>query len=242
MEESNCRAALELVMEDAIGLGLEFARKRTDLLLEEKEPGQFATEADREIERLIRRGIESRFDVAPIVGEELGGHLSHDVSGWAIDPIDGTSNFLRDLPFWGISVALLDQGTPILGAIALPELGISLSAQRGSGLWLSGVSVKRVPKFEAVRMIALGENDYEAGPDTDSRAENLRENGYAVVRYRCAALSLAYSALGSLDGYLENGCGLWDLAAGWLLCQEAGLSVDVRQVDAGRYFIFARHI
>lgn len=240
MEECDRCAELERVMENASRLSLEYARKRTELRLEEKAPGQFATEADRAIERLIRNEIESRFDVAPIVGEELGGRVSRDVSGWAIDPIDGTANFLRGLPFWGISVGLLDKGVPVLGAVALPELGISLSARRGNGLRLNGVSVKRAESFADVRIMALGENDYESGSDTDARAEAFRETGYAVVRYRCAVLSLAYSALGKLDGYLENGCGLWELAAGWLLCQEAVLRVDVRQGDTGRYFIFAR--
>jgi myo-inositol-1(or 4)-monophosphatase len=89
-------------------------------------------------------------------------------------------------------------------------------------------------------VIALGENDFETGPETDDRAQALREAGYSVVRYRCAVFALVNAALGRLDGYIENGCGLWDVAAAWVICEEAGLTVEVEKVAKGRYSITAR--
>nr|WP_250890430.1 inositol monophosphatase family protein [Sphingobium nicotianae] len=89
-------------------------------------------------------------------------------------------------------------------------------------------------------MIALGENDFEPGPASDERAEGLRALDFAVARYGCASFSLAGAALGWTDGYVEHGCGLWDIAAGVVICREAGLCVTASEIAPGRWSIDAR--
>ena len=91
----------------------------------------------------IRSAGRFRIPGDAIIGEEQGGSLGRDVTGWAIDPIDGTSNFALGLPLWGISIGYLENGYPRLGAIALPELGLTLSAASGSGMRLNGAPVRR---------------------------------------------------------------------------------------------------
>lgn len=231
---------LEHIVSDAATVALEFHARRTELIIDEKSAGQFASDADVEVEHQLRREISAQLGDAPIIGEETGGQLSSDISGWALDPIDGTSNFLRGLPMWGVSAGYLDRGRSVLGAIALPELGLLLSAADGSGLRLNQLPIQHSARLSSVKVIAIGENDFESGQETDLRAEELRQDGYAVVRYRCAVFSLASAALGRLDGYIENGCGLWDIAAADVICREAGMSVQSSKISEGRYLIKAR--
>ncbi len=232
-------ATLNRLIAPAIALASDYARRRGTLSASEKSPGQFASDADTEVEALVRRTLEAEFGDVPVIGEEQGGALSETLSGWVIDPIDGTSNFLRGLPVWGISIGLLENGRSVAGAIALPELDLVLTAVRGGGAQVNGAPIARSPAAGG-RMIALGENDFEAGTETDSRAQALRAAGYAVVRYRCAVFSLASAALGRLDGYVEYGCRIWDIAAAEILCREAGLDVTVEALGGGRYAIDAR--
>lgn len=219
---------------------LQWSSDRSQLIVDEKSAGQFASNADIEIEKQLRNDILGSFGDTHILGEEMGGELGPNDTGWAIDPIDGTSNFILGLPSWGISIGYLDKGVSVLGAIALPELGLIVSALRGHGLRVNQQPSPTVARVRAVRMMALGENDYESGSQTDMRAQTLREQGYDVVRYRCAVFSLASAALGRLSGYVENGCGLWDIAAATVICEEAGMVTQTSKIATGRYHIDAR--
>lgn len=231
-------AALRRLIQPAAELALDYARRRERLGVDLKSPGQFVSEADRAVEVAIRAALAEAFGPVPILGEEAGGGLDADGSGWAIDPIDGTTNFLRGLPLWGVSAGLMARGAPIAGIVVLPELGLTLTAQHGRGTVVNGVALP-AGVGSAVGLIALGENGFEPGASTDARAERYRGRCYTVVRYNCAVFSLANVALGRLDGYVENGCSLWDIAAAWLICQEAGVAVDVRRRSDGQYSIVA---
>jgi len=232
--------ALETIMEEASGQAMDWTARRSDLIVDEKSAGQFASNADIEIESMLRRGLSAVFGDTDILGEEMGGALGAGATGWALDPIDGTSNFLLGLPLWGISAGYLEDGAAVVGAIALPELGLLLSAAKGTGLRLNRAARQRPVHKASVKVMALGENDFEPGPETDMRAQSFRERGFAVVRYRCAVFSLASAALGRLGGYVEQGCGLWDVAAADIICREAGMDVDVAEIAPGRYRIDAR--
>jgi myo-inositol-1(or 4)-monophosphatase len=85
------------------------------------------------------------------------------MSGWAIDPIDGTTNFLRGLPMWGISIGVLENGVSVAGAIALPDLDLVLVSDAGKPLQVNGqIWVRRTGPIGG-NLIALGENDWETG-------------------------------------------------------------------------------
>lgn len=232
-------ALLEALIAPASACALGFAARRSEMSVEEKSPGQFASEADRTVEQIIRRTLfETLGDVA-LLGEEEGGGLDADETGWVIDPIDGTTNFLRGLPLWGISIGYVIQGAPMAGVVTLPDLGIVLSAVERGGIRCNGASFERPQAHGAVRLIALGENDFEPGDVTDERARSLREAGFAVARYNCAVFALTSAALGWTDGYIEHGCGLWDIAAGAVICREAGLAVTCQAIAPDRWSIDA---
>lgn len=232
-------ARLARLIAPARALALDYAAPRATLAVDEKSPTQFATEADRAVETVIRETLRAEFGAASILGEEDGGGLDGDGTGWAIDPIDGTSNFLRGLPLWAISIGYVERGVPVAGVVALPQLGEMLSAVKGEGLMRNGQIFVPPPAGHPVRMIALGENDLEPGPQTDARAQHFRDRGFTVVRYNCAVFALTGAALGWNDGYVEHGCGLWDIAAGAVICGEAGLAVSFGEIAPGRWRIEA---
>lgn len=231
---------LQTLLIDAESRAKTWASKRHSIAVNEKSLGQFATDADRDLETFIRERLSEAFPSSAIIGEEYGGTLSASQSGWAIDPIDGTTNFILGLPIWGISIGYLEQGQSKLGGIALPDLGLSLVAAEGAGLFVNQKPTKISPPPIRVKSIALGENDFETGTATDLRAEQFRSEGHSVVRYRCAVFSLAMSALGRLSGYVEHGCGLWDIAAATIICREAGMRVHTSTLAPGRYAVDAR--
>ena len=231
---------LQSILETARRRADDWAEKRQTLGVDEKSAGQFATEADRDLERTIRAELNDAFPSDAAIGEEYGGSLSDSATGWAIDPIDGTTNFILGLPIWGVSIGYIEHGESVLGGIALPDLGLSLSAAKGLGLVVNHKPTRITPLTPQVKSISLGENDFEAGAVTDAKANQFRAEGYSVVRYRCAVFSLAMSALGRLSGYIEHGCGLWDIAAAEIICREAGMRVQTSNLAPGRYAIDAR--
>ena len=104
---------------------------------------------------------------------------------------------------------------------------------------MNGHSFIRPKGSPGGKLIALGENDFESGDRTDARASELRKLGFTVVRYRSAVFSLACAALGRLDGYIEHGCCIWDIAAASVICHEAGLSVTATSLGGERFAINA---
>lgn len=240
MNDDISLSELERIVSEASLRAMQLSAKRSELVIDEKSAGQFVSSADVEIESRIREDLLKSFGQVQMIGEEMGGKLLTASTGWAIDPIDGTSNFLLGLPMWGISVGLIEHGRSTLGVMSLPSLGLLLSAANGGGLRINGLNSPPATRLPSPKVMALGENDFERGSETDLRAESFRRDGYAVVRYRCAVFSLASAALGRLSGYIENGCGLWDIAAATVICREAGMEVRAEEVAEGRYRIDAR--
>ncbi len=209
------------LMHEAGERALDHFRRRDTLALSTKGPLDFVSEADKDIERFARDAVSKTFDGASLAGEELGGEMSDDY--WIIDPIDGTANFLRGNPLWGISLAHMANGVPDIGVIRYPVLGITVSATAGSGLFVDGKAARRDDTFGDVRLAAVGENNRWRAEDIGDVEKHLRHLGWGVAQYRCASISLGFAALGRTDGYLERHLSLWDLAAGVLICREAGL-------------------
>ncbi|HLP23882.1 MAG TPA: inositol monophosphatase family protein [Microbacteriaceae bacterium] len=107
-----------------------------DLRVETKPDRTFVTDADRAVESAIRALVETERPTDGFFGEETG--VSGDSTRqWIIDPIDGTSNYLRGVPIWGTLIALAVDGEPVLGVVSAPALGMRWWAERGSGAWKS---------------------------------------------------------------------------------------------------------
>lgn len=216
-------ASANALMTEAGRRALRLFETREVLNLSAKAPLDFVSEADREIERFFRDELATAFPNQPLVGEEYGGETSADC--WVVDPIDGTANFLRGSPLWGISLAHMCNGEPDLGVIHYPVLGLTLSAETGSGLWVNGKPATRDARFDTARVVAVGENTRWA-PEAIAEIElHLRKARWGVTGFRCASISLGFAALARVDGYIERYTSLWDLAGGVVIAAEAGLTV-----------------
>ncbi len=153
---------------------------------------------------------------------------------WIIDPVDGTTNYAHGLPSVAVSVALWDQGRPVLGVVDLPVLGEVFAAHAGGGAFRNGDPI-RVTKTKDLELSLLGTGfPYaieEYLPEILGNFESLLPKVRGIRRSGAAALDLAYVACGRFDGFYESGLKPWDTAAGMLLVTEAGGRVSRYDAD-----------
>lgn len=197
---------------------------RDSLPLEQKSASDFVSEADRDVETLIRARLQHCLPGDRMLGEEMGGDVSD--SFWAIDPIDGTANFLRGSPLWGVSLGYVEAGRPVVGVVAYPALSLTLSAADGLGIQKNGAAFHRHISFPEIRLASVGESTQWPAEEMAQTELALRRDGWGITEYRCATIGLGFAALGFTDGYVERHTSIWDIAAGAVLCSEAGLVVQ----------------
>jgi myo-inositol-1(or 4)-monophosphatase len=164
------------------------------------------------------------YGVDGIVGDQASEHQ------WVVDPLDGPVNYFYGIPHFCISIALRFKSEIIVGVIYDPSRDEMWSGQKGEKPRLNGrhfhVS-ERVDLAEAVISIGLS----KTGEMIDSNLPLLQEMIHRVRKCRVlgsAALDRAYVACGRFDAYIERGISLWDIAAGWILVETAGGTVDLR--------------
>lgn len=182
------------------------------------------TEFDRASEQFIVARLASQRPDDSIVGEE--GTETPGTSGisWLIDPIDGTTNFLYDLPGYAVSIAACDTHGPLASAVYLPRTNELFSAHRNGGSTLDGhrIAVSGASDL-ATSLIATG---FSYLPHRRvrqaARVTQLLPLVRDIRRLGAASVDLCYVACGRLDAYFEEWLGPWDLAAGQLIASEAG--------------------
>lgn len=187
------------------------------------------TEIDREAESAIRAVIQGHFPADSILGEEQGGPIWDQGRVWIVDPLDGTVNFVHRVPQVAVSVALWEDGMPLVGVVVDVARGDEFVATVGEGATLNGEPI-RVSETAILdsSLIVTGfpydRRQYAA--DYLRVVEEVMLVTMGTRRLGAAALDLAWVACGRFDGYWEhggpNGLKPWDLAAGALLVTEAG--------------------
>jgi len=190
---------------------------------EVKGRGDYVTATDRDSESAILDVLAREAPGVPVLAEERGGLRAQTM--WAVDPLDGTTNFTRGFPIVGISVALLDHGRPVAGAVLAPYLRLEFTMAHGRGAFLNG---ERLPEHRvldpSIAVVATGFpfRNEQLLPRYLSmlgralgRFEDLRRAG-------AAALDLAWTSSSTFDGFFELGLNTWDVAAGAGLVLEVG--------------------
>ena len=189
---------------------------------ETKGVGDYVTAVDRAAEAAAIAVLRNGAPDIDVLAEEGGGERTARM--WVIDPLDGTTNFIRGFPEVGVSVALVVDGAPAVGAVHAPLTGGMWTAIAGEGAYdsagrrldIAGVSGDGVTAtgfpFRHKELMARYVPVFEA---VLRGFEDLRRAG-------AASLDLAYAALGTWDGFFELNLRLWDIAAGSLLVREAG--------------------
>jgi len=202
----------------------------------EKAPGDWVSDVDLASETTIREELARLAPGIAFFGEEGGGERGR--LGWFVDPLDGTANFLHRFPAVGVSVALVEDGRPVVGVVHAPLIGETYTARAGGGAFRDGdpltisarppegaicatgfpfrAKADRLPSYFPVFEAAL------------RQFEDLRRAG-------SASLDLAWTASGTFDGYFEQALGTWDVAAGALLVREAGGVVTDWEGDDGAW-------
>ncbi len=199
------------------------------------------TEADMQCDVLIREKLTQAFPEHNLVTEELGQSPKGSRYTWYVDPIDGTINYSRGFPLWGVSVGLADGHDMLCGAIYLPATDELFTAVRGEGAFLNGERIHVSPATDLSQAI-LSHGDFNVGADEVARkaineANFLARMGTvsAVQRVKClgsAVVEGAYVASGRMEGYCMVILNPWDVAVTSLLVREAGGEVTTLEGEA----------
>ncbi len=199
--------------------------------------------ADHEAESYLFKLIPGSDDV---LAEEGSNRDTGSRRKWVVDPLDGTVNFLHGIPFWCVSIAVIDDGELRAAVVHAPALGQTFTASRGEGCALNGdpIEVSRTTDIgEAMLGTGFAYNRNEVPDNNIDNWARMVLQAAGLRRMGAAALDLAYTAAGHLDGYWELHLSPWDVAAGTLLVREAGGKVsDFSGREDVASVLYSRHI
>lgn len=224
------RAQLETYLREArriAQLAGDLLLARFELLHEMEFKGDInpVTDADKLSEGLVTGEFHKHFPDHAIIAEEGTVVESKSPYCWIIDPLDGTTNYAHRFPIFGISIALLEEGKPVVGVIVAPKLGEEYHALKGRGAFLNGKPIHVSTMKDLGRSFLATGEPYDVRVNPDYHMELVKrfiQNSLAVRRAGAACLDLAQVACGRFEGYWEAGLKPWDVAAGMLLVEEAG--------------------
>jgi myo-inositol-1(or 4)-monophosphatase len=237
---------LDIATEAALAAGVvlqDYLGKLENAITEKGRPGDLVTIADKASEQVILEVLRRHFPQHSILAEESGklGNQDNEFL-WAIDPLDGTTNYAHQYPCFAVSIGLLINGVPKVGVIYDPFRDELFRAAAGLGATRNRrpIQVSQTAELSKSLLVSGFAYDRRETPD-NNYAEfcHLTHLTQGVRRDGAAALDLAYVACGRVDGYWERGIAPWDVVAGIILVQEAGGNVTAydgtpMKIDSGR--------
>ena len=233
--------ATEAVMSAGVVLQDHWGKLET---IEEKgRSGDLVTEADKKAEAQILKVLRRHVPEHQILAEESGqlGDGGNEYL-WAIDPLDGTTNYAHGYPIAAVSVGLLIEGIPQVGAVYNPFRNELFRAAKGLGATCNRRPIRVSQTAELIKSLLVTGFAYDRRETTDNNYAEfcyLTHLTQGVRRSGSASLDLTDVACGRLDGYWEKGLRPWDIAAGIVLVEEAGGKVTAYdgsplEIDSGR--------
>ncbi|PSR15619.1 inositol monophosphatase [filamentous cyanobacterium CCP3] len=254
LSESNLQRWLDSATEAALAAGavLQHYWGNLSRIDEKGRSGDLVTEADRGAEAAVMAVLERHLPADHgVLAEESGVIRGREASLlWAIDPLDGTTNYTHQYPFCAVSIGLLAEGEPVLGVVYDPIHNDLFRAATGLGASLNRrpIHVSKTDRLAQSLLVTGFAYDRRETPD-NNYAEfcHFTHLSQGVRRGGAAAIDLAYVACGRLDGYWERGLAPWDIAAGIVLVREAGGRVTAydgspMDVMAGRLLASNGHL
>lgn len=200
-------------------------RRKSSFIIDEKSFNNLVTEVDKQAEEQFVAGLKSFFPDAGFIAEEGTGEKKEGGYNWIIDPIDGTTNFVHNVPFYCTSVALEYKGDMLLGVIYNPSNAELFSAAKGQGAFMNHqpISVSNTVELNE-SLIATGfpYDDFNREENYFDVLKLFTHKTRGIRRLGSAALDLAYVACGRFESFYEYGLNPWDVAAGVVLVKEAG--------------------
>ncbi len=194
------------------------------LKVDNKGVQDFVTQADIAVEALISKQLLARYPEEGIFGEENKPKAS-DAGTWVIDPIDGTTNYIKGMDYWCISIAFVHNNEILLGCVYAPDKDTLYLAIKGEGVELNGKALATLTDVPAQKaIIGIGRSNRCEFSGYIAAIEFLHQQRIDYRRFGSAALTLAQVASAEVDGYYEAHLNSWDACAGWLIAAEAGAS------------------
>lgn len=183
------------------------------------------TEVDKHAEKAIIDIIKATYPTHSIISEEVGELMQESDYAWIIDPIDGTVNFAHAIPICCVSIGLRHKGQMILGAVYNPIMKELFFAEKGKGAFLNDMKISVSKKSDFKKACLVTGFPYK-WPKTYEHPIKVFERfimeGLPVRRLGSAAIDLCWVACGRFDGFWEYNLNPWDIAAGYLIVEEAG--------------------
>ncbi len=193
--------------------------------IEHKGRINLVTEADHASERHIKALIAAAYPSHRILAEESGAHGEGDEYCWIIDPLDGTTNFSHGFPCYAVSIGVEYRGQSVVGVIYDPCRDELFAAERGAGATCNGQPI-RVSGIDTLeRALLVSGFPYDVRERMNDYLPAWRvflERAQGVRRFGSASVDMACVAAGRLEGFWEKGLNAWDVAAGWVIIEEAG--------------------
>lgn len=216
------KTVLDFAQSTTHRVGLQLLQDFGQVQAAEKQDGSLMTQADQWADEELRQAIGQAFPDHGVLSEEVAHIFPETEWCWVVDPLDGTTNFARGLPIWGISLGLLYQGTPVFGFVHLPPLGQSFH-----GFWY-GTSGLTGPTGAYLNGKPIHSSEDEL---TSSHFFNICTRSVSVLKnpFPCkirmlgvATYNLLTVAAGATLGGVEATPKIWDIAAVWAIVQAAG--------------------
>lgn len=222
------------VQETIVSAGKILLRTSNAVLHEKRHALDLVTQADLDSEQFLRNALTKHFHHIGFYSEETAKESEDELKKelvWIIDPLDGTLQFSRGLPFFGVSMGLMKEGKAIAGFLYFPVLDELYHAQKGRGAFLEKKSIhvahREYPTktFGVLSYIGLS-NKQQIAVHTKFIEEKL-----IMLRIGSSIFHLAHTAAGQYDLYVGINQALWDLAGGWNIVEEAGGKVEICQIN-----------
>lgn len=242
---------LEVAKKAAIGAGKIVLEHLNDShIVEQKKGFDFVTEIDRISENYIHNLISIRYPDHNFFCEEQisAGTMGEDdylglLNGytWVVDALDGTTNFIRGIPQFAISIALIHEGEIIVGVVYDPNRNELFSAENNCGAFLNGerIYVSNKTRLEdTIMSLGFPAADLSKRADIMEKLNKVSMEIGSLRVFNCASLLLCYVSCGRIDWTFEDGIHLWDMAAGVLLIREAGGMIT--NIDGTSFSVFSK--
>jgi myo-inositol-1(or 4)-monophosphatase len=214
------------IIREAGAMSLAYFNGEVDLEIDFKNPRDLVSTADQAVEDFLKQSLSEAFPNCGFEGEETGvtkGAADHGT--FIVDPIDGTVNFCHNYPFYSVSVAYRVAGRTEIGLVYCPPMDDLFCAQRDQGATLNDkpIRVSTTDELEhAVLATGFSCVRFNVKPDTIPIFTRMVYQARDIHRDGSAALDLCYVGCGRCDLFWEMNLNAWDIAAGVLICQEAG--------------------
>lgn len=208
----------------AVGEAIDVAR--IDIVKRKGGRANFATAADHAAQDAIVARLQAHDRSIPILAEEGAAKGAPTADRlWVVDPIDGTLNFSRAVPFYCVAIGYVEDGRARAGAIHSPRTNETFVAHEGGGARMNGLPIRVSKTRRTAQAFAVTSLSFRAAARPTSRFVVMNQHVARLRMLGSAALEIAYVAAGRFDLFVHGALGPWDIAAGGVIAREAGAAV-----------------